>query len=119
MRLLGHARLTPEHLLLGAAQEEGTARRLFERLEVRLPALRAAVQAEMTPPPPGELGGFTPEAVRVIEAAVAESMALKAFKAETGHMLLALLREEGSVAAAILSGHGITRQVVLDFMADA
>lgn len=113
---MGHARLTPEHLLLGAAQEEGTARRLFDRLELRLPTLRAMVLAEMTPPPPGELGGFTPEAVRVIEGAVAESVQLKAFKAETGHMLLALLREEGSLAARILTRSGITRQMVVDLL---
>lgn len=111
---MGHASMMPEHLLLGVAQEPGSAAfLLFDKHELRLGPLRAEVEAYLGLGDSPRLRAFDPSSFNVMEMAVREATALNRFKAGTEHVLLALLRLEGSLAAEILLRHGITREVVM------
>jgi len=124
-RALRHDYIGTEHLLLGLLRESaGVAATALTSLGVSLEEARARVAAAGTAEPgvpyrtttEGHIP-FTPEAKRTLELALRESLQLGHDFIGTEHILLGLVREQGSRAVAILSELGadqaaITRRVL-------
>ena len=106
---LGHSYVGSEHLLLGLLREEGGAahRCLAEQAVTGEKAREAIAEivgtglAGLAPPQ-----GLTPRAKRVIENAVGESARLGGSYVGTEHLLLGILRENGTMAMRVLSTLG-------------
>ena len=103
---LGHSYVGSEHLLLGLLREEaGAAHRCLAEQSVT--ARAAVVQivgtglAGLAPPQ-----GLTPRAKRVIENAVGESGRTGGGYVGTEHLLLGILRENGTMAMRVLDTIG-------------
>ena len=110
-RSLDHNYIGTEHLLLGLLrEEEGTAARVLESLditveEVRAQVLRVVGRGDGTPS--GQIP-FTPRAKKALELSLREALSLGHNHIGSEHILLALVRVRDGVAARIL----------LDFDAD-
>ncbi len=106
---LGHSYVGSEHLLLGLLREEaGAAHRCLAEQSVTVERARAAVidivgtgLAGLAPPQ-----GLTPRAKRVIENAVGESGRTGGGYVGTEHLLLGILRENGTMAMRVLDTIG-------------
>ena len=106
---LGHSYVGSEHLLLGLLREEaGAAHRCLAEQSVTAERARAAVVqivgtglAGLAPPQ-----GLTPRAKRVIENAVGESGRTGGGYVGTEHLLLGILRENGTMAMRVLDDLG-------------
>jgi ClpA/ClpB-like protein/UvrB/UvrC motif-containing protein len=104
-RMLNHAHIGTEHLLLGLVHEgQGVAARALESLNISLSALRREVEEIIgrgEQPPSGHIP-FTPQAKQVLELSLRESNQLGHSYIGTEHILLGLLREGEGVAAQVL-----------------
>ena len=104
-RSLKHNYIGTEHLLLGLLrEEEGVAARVFEKLEITVEEVRAAVVRIVgsgEEVPQGQIP-FTPRAKKVLELALREALSLGHNYIGTEHILLGLIREEEGVATRIL-----------------
>ena len=106
---LGHSYVGSEHLLLGLLREEGGAahRCLLEQSVTGERARNAIVEivgtglAGLAPPQ-----GLTPRAKRVIENAVGESSRTGGGYVGTEHLLLGILKENGTMAVRVLAAIG-------------
>ena len=106
---LGHSDVGSEHLLRGLLREEaGAAHRCLAEQSVTAERARAAVidivgtgLAGLAPPQ-----GLTPRAKRVIENAVGESGRTGGGYVGTEHLLLGILRENGTMAMRVLDTIG-------------
>lgn len=122
-RLLGHAYIGTEHLLLGLlAEGEGVGSKALERLGVDLPKVRDEVERIIGTGgsvPSGHIP-FTPRAKQVLELSLRESLRLQHNYIGTEHVLLGLLAEGEGVAAQILVRLGLTpegvRSTVLELL---
>jgi ATP-dependent Clp protease ATP-binding subunit ClpC len=109
-RRLDHDYVGTEHLLLGLIHESvgGMAARALESLGIGLEMVRQRVE-EVTDrgeqAPSGRIL-FTPQAKKVLELALLESIQLGHHYIGTEHILLGLIREGDGVAAQVLSGLG-------------
>jgi ATP-dependent Clp protease ATP-binding subunit ClpC len=124
-RLLNHSSIGTEHLLLGIVHEgQGVAARTLESLDIRLPAVRGAVEREVARGTSPSVGApqFTPRAKQALEDALRESLQLGHNYIGTEHLLLGLLRNDESVAATVLHELGATydraREQVVVLLAD-
>jgi ATP-dependent Clp protease ATP-binding subunit ClpC len=104
-RSLKHNYIGTEHLLLGLLrEEEGIAARVFDKLEISVEEVRAAVVRIVgsgEEVPQGQIP-FTPRAKKVLELALREALSLGHNYIGTEHILLGLIREEEGVATRIL-----------------
>ncbi len=104
-RSLKHNYIGTEHLLLGLLREdEGVAARVFEKLDISVEEVRAAVVRIVGSGeeiPQGQIP-FTPRAKKVLELALREALSLGHNYIGTEHILLGLIREEEGVATRIL-----------------
>jgi len=104
-RSLKHNYIGTEHLLLGLLrEEEGVAARVFDKLEISVEEVRAAVVRIVgsgEEVPQGQIP-FTPRAKKVLELALREALSLGHNYIGTEHILLGLIREEEGVATRIL-----------------
>jgi ATP-dependent Clp protease ATP-binding subunit ClpC len=114
-RALQHNYIGTEHLLLGLLRErDGIAAQVLESLGLTVDDARAAVGrivgrgADLT----GKQIPFTPRAKKVLEGALREAIALHNLFIGTQHLLLGLLREDGSVAVRILLEHDLEPDAV-------
>ena len=106
---LGHSYVGSEHLLLGLLREEGGAahRCLLEQSVTGERARNAIIEivgtglAGLAPPQ-----GLTPRAKRVIENAVGESSRTGGGYVGTEHLLLGILKENGTMAVRVLAAIG-------------
>jgi ATP-dependent Clp protease ATP-binding subunit ClpA len=122
-RKLDHGYIGTEHLLLGLVREgEGVAAKALESLGISLTAVRERVVASVgrgERPPSGHIP-FTERAKRVLELSLRESGQLGHRYIGTEHILLGLAREEGGVAAQVLTGLGAdldrVRQQVIELL---
>jgi ATP-dependent Clp protease ATP-binding subunit ClpC len=122
-RMLNHAHIGTEHLLLGLVHEgEGVAARALESLNISLSAVRREVEETIgrgEQPPPGHIP-FTPRAKKVLELSLLESNQLGHGYIGTEHILLGLLREGEGVAAQVLVKMGTdlnrARQQVVELL---
>lgn len=102
---LGHSYVGSEHILLGIlSSEDSLARRCLHEQGVSAERVRQTlisfVGKGLSGMPPSQ--GLTPRARRVIETAAQECAAAGGVSVGTEHLLLGLLREEGTMAARIL-----------------
>jgi len=67
---------------------------------------------------PSTIIPFGPDTRRIIVCAAEEADQLQHQDIATAHLLLGILREQGSVAAAILSEKGVSLQTLRDQIAD-
>jgi len=111
-----HAReIGSEHLLLGLCIETGTAaNRVLEDLGVGTDSVRSVLKELRGKQEPNEnipsvLGE---DLKRLLEQALAESVADKATTVGTEHLILAISRDENSMAMRILAALGITSEQV-------
>jgi hypothetical protein len=102
---LNHNYIGTEHILLGLLREgEGVAAKALESLGISLDAVRQQVE-EIIGRGQEALSGhipFTPRAKQVLELSLRESLQLGNNHIDTEHILLALIREGGGVAAQVL-----------------
>jgi ATP-dependent Clp protease ATP-binding subunit ClpC len=122
-RMLNHAHIGTEHLLLGLVHEgQGVAARALEALGISLEAVRREVEEVIgrgERPPAGHIP-FTPRAKKVLELSLRESTQLGHEYIGTEHILLGLLREGEGVAAQVLVKMGTdlnrVRQQVIEVL---
>lgn len=108
-RLLNHAFIGTEHILLGLiAEGDGLAAQALDALEISLEAVRAKVEETigMAGTPPSGSPPFTPRAKKVLELALREALQLGHSYIGTEHLLLGLVREGEGVAATVLVSLG-------------
>jgi ATP-dependent Clp protease ATP-binding subunit ClpA len=114
-RELGHPHIGTEHVLLGLlADPASNASRVLNSLGVTAERARERV-VEAVPPGDHLTNGqipFAPRAKRVLEIALRESLSLGSTSVEPEHILLALVRENESVAAGILLGLDASAETV-------
>ena len=111
---LHHSYIGSEHILLGLLRETDSMAGTIldgygvyeEKIRELISQLIApeATQAVMDP------DGYTPRARRVLERAAQEAQALSSAQIGTEHLLLAILKEQDSVAARLLNTAGIDAQ---------
>ena len=106
---LGHSYVGSEHLLLGLMREEGgAAHRCLAGQSVTAEKTRETIAGIVGTGLPGLAPpqGLTPRAKRVIENAVGESNRFGGGYVGTEHLLLGILRENGTMAMRVLSSMG-------------
>jgi enamine deaminase RidA (YjgF/YER057c/UK114 family) len=108
---LGSASMEPEHLLLGLIREtKGVTALVFTRSGLSLDMIKKEIESrtifQEAIPTSVELP-FSAEAKRVLQYAAAEADGLLHNYIGTEHLLLGILREEGSVAASVLMEQGM------------
>jgi ATP-dependent Clp protease ATP-binding subunit ClpC len=110
-RLLDHAHIGTEHLLLGLDREGGgVAAQVLSSLEISLEKIRTEVENAIgrgEVPRTGPIP-FTPRAKKVMELSLREALQLGHSYIGTEHILLGLLREGDGVAARVLRQLGAT-----------
>ncbi len=105
-RRLNHNYIGTEHLLLGLVREgQGTGSVVLADLGVDLSKVRSAVESVVRrgEHPAAREVKLTPRATQTIELAVGEAHRLRHGYVGTEHLLLGLMREEGGLAAIVLS----------------
>lgn len=112
-RGLGHGYVGTEHLLLGLLREEVTPRVLealaIEPTTAREQVIRVVGRCETGT---GDRRPLTPRARRALELAEKEALRLGYEYAETGHILLGLVRESKGAAAQVLYSMGADEESV-------
>jgi len=108
-RLLNHNYIGTEHILLGLVHEGGgVAARALEALGISLEEVRQQVEEIVGAgqfPPRGHIP-FTPQAKKVLELSLRETLDLGHQHIGTEHILLGLIREGEDVAARVLVNLG-------------
>jgi len=113
---LGHDYVGPEHIILGLIREgEGLAVAMLVNLGVDLLQLKKSVESSIK-------GAFnvvnisnlplTKQAEKVLKLARLEAKVFKSQDIRTEHLLLSVLREEGNVAAQVLSRMNISYELL-------
>ena len=111
-----HNYIGTEHLLLGLVREgEGVAARVLDSLGVELSKVRTAVEFIIgrgdSTTSPSEIT-LSPRTKKLIELAVDESRKLGHSHVGTEHLLLGLIRDDGSMACEILKAQGVTLEKI-------
>jgi ATP-dependent Clp protease ATP-binding subunit ClpC len=97
-----HEYIGTEHVLLALLKQDGgMAVSILNRLQVNPQKIRAEVEQQIH-------AGRKSLAKKVVGNALAEAHNLQSKQVDTEHILIALLREEDSVAAQVLESNGIT-----------
>jgi hypothetical protein len=120
-RQLDHDHIGPEHVLLGLLREgQGVAVKALVSLGIDLQAIHEQVldrtgRGEQAPS--GRIP-FSPQAKQLLEFSLREALQLGHNYIGTEHILLALIRQDKSVAAQVLTGLGadsrnVRREVIL------
>src|SRR3984893_9341685 len=106
-RILNHDYIGAEHILLGLIREgDGLAAGSLESLGISLDAVRRQVEeiiGQGQQAPSGHIP-FTPQAKKVLELSLRESLQLGHNYIGTEHILLALIREGGGAAQLLAGG---------------
>ena len=111
---LGSSSLENEHVLLGLIRiGSGTANQIFDRAHLPLGAIRQELEAPKGPPinPAIEIP-FSNETKKLLMDATEEADRLNDKDIGTEHLLLGLLRAEGTVAATVLASNGLRLDAV-------
>ena len=115
-RLLNHAYIGTEHLLLGLVSEgEGAAARALAALNITREAARNEVKLIVgggsEAPPQGYIP-FTPSAKKALELSLRNALGLGHSFIGTEHILLGLVQESEGVAGKVLDSLGISPEAV-------
>lgn len=124
---LGAISIEPEHLLLGLIREnEGMAPRILAELHISAERLREEIEGQSVfheKVPSSREIPFSAAAQQVLQAAVEEADRIGHRDIGTEHMLLGLMREGHSTAAALLTSHGLrlddARNAVVKLLAES
>jgi ATP-dependent Clp protease ATP-binding subunit ClpB len=114
---LQHQELTPEHLLLALLrQQDGLARPLLEKLNVRTPEVEGLLEQELARRP--KISGaaeqyLNPDLRNVLNQAETEMTRLKDEYLSVEHFVLALIDPPKTPAGRILQGLGVNRETVM------
>jgi len=113
---LSHRSIEPTHLLLGVLRAgKGVTSKLLALSDVSYAAVRTKVEAAPGEKLPTSVEiPFSTESKRVLDYTAQESDRLGHSYIGTEHLLLGLLREERSIAFAILSGYEMRLERVRD-----
>ena len=113
---LGSSAIEPEHILLGVLDEgNGLGSRILARTGVALDDLRSDIVRRLTARekvPESDDIPFSASCERALQYAAEEADRLLHNYVGTEHLLLGLLREEGSVAAEVLAARGVRIEAV-------
>lgn len=105
---LGHERVGTEHLLAGFWDEPGNlALQILEPAGLTRDAVIAGIEAK-APRGSGSVSSWTRESFAVLDLCAGIAIGLAHNYVGTEHLLLAIICDEGSIAEAILTGHGLT-----------
>lgn len=119
-RLLDHAYIGPEHILLGLLGEgEGVAAKALNQLELTLDGARRIVTSTIgrgSGVPEGHIP-FTPQAKKALEFALREALQLGHNYIGTEHVLLGLIREGDGLDKLNLNRDAMRVQVMALLMA--
>jgi ATP-dependent Clp protease ATP-binding subunit ClpC len=114
----GNPYLGTEHILWGLAKEvQGVAAAVLEQCGVDLKPLRQEVDALLQDRPHVEAIEALPpseHAKQALQFAIDEARQMHHTHVGTEHLLLGLLRDGGTVAAAVLANLGLERELVRD-----
>ncbi len=120
---LGHDYIGPEHFLLGTIRKgEGLAVQTLLNMDIDLDELKMETEKRLEVGKGPTVGIFpqNSDAKRVIESARMIAKQLKHNWIGTEHLLLALIKEEGTVAAAVLKSFSVdfnrTKREVLNLI---
>src|SRR5258708_14539943 len=111
---LQHQELTPEHLLLALLrQQDGLARPLLEKLNVRIPEVEGLLEEELARRP--KISGAAEQYLNadlrnVLNQAETEMTRLKDEYLSVEHFILALIDPPKTPAGRILLGLGVNRE---------
>jgi len=108
----GHAVIDPEHLLLGVMR---AATPVLADTRLSLDGLRATVRERRQTETPLSISviiAFSDDTKRAIGLAAAEADRLHHTDIGTPHLLLGILNDEGSLAASMLRGAGVTPDAI-------
>jgi len=113
---LGGSTIEPEHILLGLLDEgKGLGSRILTRTGVGLQDVRSETLSRLTVqervPESAEIP-FSASCERALQYAAEEADRLLHLHIGTEHLLLGLLREDGSVAAEVLTARGLRIEAV-------
>jgi hypothetical protein len=115
---LGNRSIETEHLLLGLIREgKGLTSKIFARASISLAELRQEIVGRTTFQEQVATSveiPFSAETKRVLEYTADEANRLRHDYIGTEHLLLGILREEGSVAASALISRGLRLDAVRD-----
>ncbi len=110
---LGNRFISPEHLMLGIIREgEGAAIQLLEHLNADLSEIRSEIEVSLKEHEPykSDQIPLLKSTERVLKLVHLEAKSLKSKKINTGHLLLALLKEKNSILGEIMSKKQIDYQ---------
>jgi ATP-dependent Clp protease ATP-binding subunit ClpB len=114
---LQHQELTPEHLLLALLrQQDGLARPLLEKLNIRIPEVEGLLEEELSRRP--KISGAAEQYLNadlrnVLNQAETEMTRLKDEYLSVEHFILALIDPPKTPAGRILQGLGVNRESVM------
>jgi ATP-dependent Clp protease ATP-binding subunit ClpB len=123
----GHTEVDVEHLLLALLdQDGGLAPRLFERMEVDVGALKAAVESYLEGRPRTTGSGAAPGQVfvsrtlnQLLDSALAEAKRMKDEYVSVEHIILSMIDTgTGTGAGRLLKEHGVTRERFLQALTE-
>jgi ATP-dependent Clp protease ATP-binding subunit ClpC len=110
---LGNAEIAPEHLLLGILREgEGVAIDVLVTLGANLFQLRKDVESALSPSGPVKVTDadnvpLLKSSERILKLVYLEAKSLKKTTIDTGHLLLAIIKDENSTVSRVLFEHSI------------
>ncbi len=111
---LGNREIGPEHLFLGILREgEGVAINVLISLRVNLYELRKDIEATLAPAGPVKVTEtdnipLLKSSERILKLVYLEAKALKNTTIDTGHLLLAIIKDEDSIISRVLYEHNIS-----------
>ena len=122
----GHTQVDTEHLLLALLEQpEGVIPEILDQLGVDLEAMSRRLDDELKQTPRTQIYGrgveqvyITPRLKRVIDQSNEEASKLKDDYISTEHLFLAVTSEKNTPAARILAELGVTRERILDAIAE-
>ena len=120
----GNQQIEPEHLVCSMlAEDKGTANAILRKLGVSPGGIHQAMLMAVNNLPKvtgGSAGDayLSPAAKQALERAFTEAAQMKDEYVSIEHILLAILDERGSQAAAILNRQGVSRDLILKVLKD-
>ncbi len=113
--------IKPEHLLLGIIRKgNGTAVEILENMNVNMQEMKESIERRVSEPNAADLPYRTDIEMSLSTARILRFTTLEArtFKttADTGHLLLGILKEKNNLAADILEANDVTYPGVLEAM---
>jgi ATP-dependent Clp protease ATP-binding subunit ClpC len=111
---LGSPSIETEHLLLGLIREgKGLTSEIFARAHLPLEAIRSEIERSKRPRLDESVEiRFSPEVQLLLNLAPEEADRLNDYHVGSEHLLLGLLRGEGTVAGSILASNGLRLDAV-------